>query len=86
MIVNCFAHCRAPGSILVIATLCCIPITVTHRFLLLGLGNCGKRNGDGDLILAIGIGLYNRNGGSNCDQVSPFIHNLHTSNLTSIVL
>ncbi|KIM35926.1 hypothetical protein M413DRAFT_325213 [Hebeloma cylindrosporum] len=33
-----------------------------------GMGNCGKRNGDNDLILAIGKKLYDRNGGSNCDQ------------------
>jgi hypothetical protein len=49
------------------------------------MGNCGKRNGDGDLILAIGKGLYNRNRGSNCDQVSPFIYNIRTSTLTFIV-
>ena len=84
MIVNCFTHRRAPGSIQVIATLCCVPIIGINRSPL-GLGNCGKRNGDGDLVLAIGKGLYDRNGGSNCDQVSPFIHNIHTSTLTSIV-
>ncbi|TFK39040.1 expansin family protein [Crucibulum laeve] len=33
-----------------------------------GLGNCGKWNVDTDLIVAIGKGLYDRNGGSNCDQ------------------
>jgi len=33
-----------------------------------GLGNCGKWNTSKDLILAIGKGLYDRNGGSNCDQ------------------
>jgi len=84
MIINYFTHRRAPGSILVIATLCCIPIIITNRYLL-GLGNCGRRNGDGDLILAIGKGLYNRNRGSNCDQVGPFIYNIRTSTLTSIV-
>jgi hypothetical protein len=33
-----------------------------------GKGNCGKTNRDGDLIVAIGKKLYDRNGGSNCDQ------------------
>jgi hypothetical protein len=33
-----------------------------------GLGNCGQYNRDSDLIVAIGKGLYDRNGGSNCDQ------------------
>ena len=79
-----FMHCRAPGSILVSAILCYILIIVTDRFLL-GLGNCGQQDGDGDLILAIGKSLYDRNGGSNCDQVSPFIHDIYMSPLTSII-
>ncbi|KAJ3507043.1 hypothetical protein NLJ89_g6522 [Agrocybe chaxingu] len=33
-----------------------------------GLGNCGKWNGENDLVVAIGKGLYDRNKGSNCDQ------------------
>ncbi|KAH9480184.1 hypothetical protein JR316_0006782 [Psilocybe cubensis] len=33
-----------------------------------GLGNCGWRNGNNDLILAIGKGFYDRNGGGNCGQ------------------
>jgi len=40
---------------------------ITDRFLL-GKGNCGKFNTDNDFIVAIGKGLYDRNGGSNCDQ------------------
>ena len=75
---NYFAHRRALGTILVSATLCCAPIIVTDRSLL-GLGNCGGTDGDGDLILAIGKKLYDRTGGSNCNQVSSFIHNIHTS-------
>ena len=70
MIDNYFTHRRAPGSILVSDVLYCIPMIITDRSPL-GLGNCGQRNGDGDLILAIGKSLYDRNGGSNCNQVSP---------------
>ncbi|KXN83110.1 Papain inhibitor [Leucoagaricus sp. SymC.cos] len=33
-----------------------------------GKGNCGKYNVDSDLIVAIPKSLYDRNGGSNCDQ------------------
>ncbi|KAF8904119.1 RlpA-like double-psi beta-barrel-protein domain-containing protein-containing protein [Gymnopilus junonius] len=33
-----------------------------------GLGNCGDWNTSSDLILAIGKGLYDRNGGGNCNQ------------------
>jgi len=33
-----------------------------------GLGNCGKRNKDSDLIVAISKSLYDRNRGSNCGQ------------------
>ncbi|PPQ86326.1 hypothetical protein CVT25_005627 [Psilocybe cyanescens] len=33
-----------------------------------GLGNCGNVNTSNDLILAIGKGLYDRNGGGNCGQ------------------
>src|SRR5882757_9238654 len=39
----------------------------------LGLGNCGYTDGNNDPVLAIGIGLYNRNGGSNCNQVTFFL-------------
>ena len=82
MIDNYFPHRRAPGTILVSVILHCTPIVVTNRSLP-GMGNCGKYNGDGDPILAIGKRLYDRNGGSNCDQVSSLIHNIHTSTLTS---
>lgn len=34
-----------------------------------GMGNCGKHNQDSDLIVAISKSLYDRNRGSNCDQV-----------------
>jgi hypothetical protein len=84
MIDNYFIHRRVPGSILVSAILCCISIIITDRSLL-GMGNCGQWNGDGDLILAIGKNLYDRNGGGNCGQVSSFIHDIHTSPLTSII-
>ncbi|KAF8817207.1 hypothetical protein BYT27DRAFT_7205070 [Phlegmacium glaucopus] len=33
-----------------------------------GLGNCGLWNNNNDPILAIGKGLYDSNGGSNCGQ------------------
>ncbi|PFH53283.1 hypothetical protein AMATHDRAFT_137683 [Amanita thiersii Skay4041] len=33
-----------------------------------GKGNCGAWNNDGDLIVAIPKSLYDKNGGSNCDQ------------------
>ena len=33
-----------------------------------GLGNCGKWNKDSDAIVAIPKSLYDKNGGSNCDQ------------------
>ncbi|KAF9561092.1 hypothetical protein CPC08DRAFT_707664 [Agrocybe pediades] len=33
-----------------------------------GLGNCGITNNANDPVLAIGKGLYDRNGGSNCGQ------------------
>ncbi|PPQ65145.1 hypothetical protein CVT24_011040 [Panaeolus cyanescens] len=33
-----------------------------------GLGNCGKRDNDNSLILAMGKQFYDRNNGSNCDQ------------------
>ncbi|KAF9267294.1 hypothetical protein L218DRAFT_679657 [Marasmius fiardii PR-910] len=33
-----------------------------------GLGNCGNRNKASDPIVAIGLDLYNRNGGRNCGQ------------------
>jgi hypothetical protein len=51
------------------------------------MGNCGKFNGDGDLILAIGKGLYDRNGGSNCNQASPLTFaTFATAPLTSIIV
>jgi hypothetical protein len=39
----------------------------------LGLGNCGDYDDTSSLVLAIGIGLYDSNGGSNCNQVA-FVH------------
>jgi len=68
-----FAHHRELGFTLVSTLLCCTPF-ITDR--LLGKGNCGKINRDGDLILAIGKQLYDRNRGSNCDQVGLLI-NIH---------
>lgn len=46
----------------------------------LGLGNCGFEDNNNSLVLAIGKGLYDRNGGNNCNQVTfiqPFL--LHSS-------
>lgn len=40
--------------------------------LLLGMGNCGWENNDGDLILAMSEGVYDANNGSNCGQVRLF--------------
>ncbi|KAF8968964.1 expansin family protein [Flammula alnicola] len=40
-----------------------------------GLGNCGKVNNNNDLILAIGKGLYDRNGGGNCGQWVEIVNN-----------
>ena len=34
-----------------------------------GLGNCGFTDNDSSPAVAIGIGLYNQNGGGNCNQV-----------------
>ncbi|KAF9005436.1 Non-catalytic module family EXPN protein, partial [Cyathus striatus] len=46
-----------------------------------GLGNCGQVNTQSDLIVAIGKGLYDRNGGSNCDQ---YVQIVNTSNGKSV--
>ena len=52
---------------------------------LLGKGNCGKVNTDADFIVAIGKGLYDRNGGSNCDQVSSLLF-IVTFNLSYLLV
>jgi len=44
-----------------------------------GLGNCGKTDGDGDLILAIGKQLYDRTGGSHCNQMVKIVANGKTA-------
>lgn len=44
--------------------------TLISFTLLLGLGNCGKYNGDNDMIVAISKQRYDANRGANCDQVS----------------
>lgn len=37
------------------------------------MGNCGWENSSGDLVLAIGKGLYDRTGGSHCGQVKFYL-------------
>ena len=62
-----FPHRRELGITLVSTLPCFIPPINDRR--ILGLGNCGQSDNDNDLVLAIGKGLYDRNGGKNCGQV-----------------
>ena len=77
---------RIPGNLVSPwLVLFCVAFHLIIDRSLLGKGNCGKVNTDADFIVAIGKGLYDRNGGSNCDQVSSLLF-IVTFNLPHVLV